>query len=101
MNHASIVSVLQRFTNLGNNRQGLLRFGIAGVNKLPQVRAIDEFHEEVVQSAGRLLFIYVSHFAEVEDTNDIRMTKSCECSGFAIEPFSEGWIFCRFGADDF
>ena len=48
---AVVVGVLQGLADLRHDGQGLARRELAGVQQPPQVHAVDEFHEEVVEGA--------------------------------------------------
>ncbi len=54
MDHAVIVGVLQGLADLRHDGQGLFGRELAGVQQPPQVHAVDELHEEVVETAGTI-----------------------------------------------
>ena len=51
VDHAMVVGVLQGLADLRDDGQGLLGRQLAGVQQLAEVQAVDELHEEVVQTA--------------------------------------------------
>ena len=51
VDHAVVVGVLQGLADLRDDGQGLLRRQLAGIQQPAEAQAVDELHEEVVQTA--------------------------------------------------
>ena len=84
---AFVVSELQGVANLRHDRQRLLRRHPAGLNRLPQVHAVDIFHDEEIQPLG---------LAEIVDGDDVRMAQPGQRAGFAREPLGKRRIVAGF-----
>ncbi len=80
MHDPFVVRVLERLANLGNDRQRLLRLELAAGDQLPEVRAVDELHDEIVHPAG---------LAEVVHRDDVRVAQSRERPGLTGESLGE------------
>ena len=52
MDDALIVSVLQRFAELRNDREGFGRFNRTRLNRLPQIDSVDVLHDQEVEVSG-------------------------------------------------
>ena len=89
---AFVVGVLQRVAELRNDLQRPSGRKLPGLLELPQIYAIDVFHDEVVHSAG---------FAELVHRNDGGVTEAREGAGFAIEAIGKAPAIGGLWREDF
>ena len=89
MHDAVLVRVLQRLADRRHDGQRLLRREAPGLHRLPQIHAIHELHEQVVEPA---------RLAEVVHGDDVRMAQRRERLGLAREALGELRIVLRSGA---
>ncbi len=92
MHDPFVMGELQGVANLRHDGQRILRRHFAGSNRLPQIHAVNEFHDDIKQPVA---------LAEVVDADDIRMIQPGQRAGLAREPFGEGRIAAHFGRQDF
>ena len=64
MDNAPVMGELQGVAQRRHDGQGFFRGKLTGLQQLPQVRAVHEFHEQIIKPAG---------LAEVVNGNDMRM----------------------------
>ena len=85
---ALVVRVLQRVAHLAHDAERLLRLDLARAHHLPQVRAVDVLHHEVVQAACD---------ARVVDVDDRRVVEARQRAPLAREALREGRVARRIG----
>ena len=80
MDDALVVGVLQRLADRRDDGERLFGFEFAVAQQVAEVHAVDEFHDEIEESAG---------FAEVVDGDDVRVVELGEQFGLAGEALGE------------
>jgi hypothetical protein len=78
-----LVRELKRVTHLRDNRERVDRREVPAAEHFPQVHAVHELHEEVVQPA---------RLAEVVDGHDVRVAEPRQRAGLADESFLEAGV---------
>ena len=89
---ALVVGELQRVANLRHDGQRLARRNAAGVEQLPQVHAVHEFHEEIKQAVRP---------AEFVNRHDAGMIELRQRLGFAGEAFGKRGVVADAGRQNF
>src|SRR5262249_32864743 len=91
MDNAFFVRELQRLANLRHDLHSVFCNELAATNELPQVDAINEFHQQIIQA----LFL-----TELMKDDNIWMIEFGERPGFPGEPFGERGILRGFRRQD-
>lgn len=81
MNDARVVRELERLANLRHDAQRFTRRNAAVAEQLPEVDAVNKFHEEIKQAVA---------LAELVERDDVRMIEFRKRTGFARETFGKG-----------
>ncbi len=103
MYDAFVVGILQGLADLRHDGQGFFSRELAAVQHLPQVQAVHEFHEKVVEAGRASLSRREGRggLPEIVYGNNVRMAEHSHGAGFAGEAVGEGWIFADRGREDF
>src|ERR1019366_1635472 len=92
VNYSFIVGVLQGVAHLRDDLQRQPWVERAGLEKLPQVGAVHEFHEEIEVFAG---------LAEIMHPDDMRMAESGQSAGFTGESLRKRRVAAPLRRQDF
>ncbi len=106
MDHAFIVGELQGVADLRDDFERLGRLEIARSQCLPQIDAVDVFHQKVIKAAALAMRLMGARpgrqgVAKIENGDDVGMTQLGEAPRLAREAFRESRIAADVGRQDF
>ena len=100
MDDAFVVGELERLADLRDDGQRLLGREPAGLLDLPQVPAVHEFHDQVMQRAAGAWAARRGDLAEVMHGDDVGMVQARQGAGFAVEPLGKARVAGGGGRQD-